>query len=1119
MTTRFVIAKPINGGMRPLCAKWFRWAGALALSLVFTPPLLAQTGAGMLRVVVEDTSGAAVAGASVQVRDTATSVIRTQKSNTEGYAVFSPIDRGTYDVDVSNPGFSNVSIKAVTIDVNQNREVVARLSVAAVTSTVQVEATAVALQTASSSVSTTVTGNEIVALPLAQRRYTDLTLLAPGATTSTDNTSIRGPGWLVVNGTRSTMNNYLLDGMDNNNNTHNDQSRSAEVIAPAPDALSEFQVLTGNYSAQYGRAAGAVIIASIKSGSNHIHGSVWEFNRITALAANSWLSNHTAGAGKDQLTWNQPGATLGGPIIKNKLFYFGDFEYFNSTAYSSLTATVPTEAMHAGDFSSLTTHLLNPSTGQHYANNQIPTADIDPLGQKVMNLYPLPNEAGETGAGGQTANNYGGSIPLTDTSKRGDVRLDYYASQAQHFSGRYSYNNDDEYQTVLFPGIADSGDEFGGSELARNQTGAVGWTDIISPTLVNVLRLQANFTDSSFVNATHGMKSGTQFGFVGLPASLDSVGSLPRFDFSSYNSLGTGPWRPQYDNPWAYEANDNLSLTSGAQTLQIGFDYQIKQGNWVDLQNRTVAYSFSGDYTGDATADLLLGMPQSVGGETFFEAHERQQITAAYVQDDWKVRRNLTLNLGVRYSYFSPPYGVGGHPSINFDYATQRLQIGPGGPLVYGAERAFNRYTLHPEYTDFSPRLGFAYQISSKFAVHAGFGIFYDGVDISGTDPDLLLNPPNTYPITLQRIGNGPAPLILSQPFPANFLDTSAIDSSTLSLRTWTPNFHAGAVDQWNVSWEALLSPNTTLSVAYVGNRSHNERLTPGANNAPFGVDGSIQANRPFPQWGSMEYLTYLGASQYNSLQVNLTRRVAKGFSILLAYTYARAYDNMDAFGSSGSTGIEVVNQKPGTAPVPVLTGPYGVWGPQTEVSHNRFTAAYVWNLPVGRGKTLGSSMPRALDAVIGNWKVSGIITAQSGLPFSVSLARTGVDPATGQNYSYYQNEGNGLRPDCSDNLTTGNISQWLNPAAFQVPTVHTPGNCGRNSAWGPGLFNWDFSLAKQIPVTEGSSVSIRADFFNIFNHPNFRSPAATFGRSGFGVITSTVNNPRQTQLSVKYSF
>lgn len=1111
-------AKLIEGeGAQLRCGRWLRRGGALAVFLVFAFPLLAQTGAGSLRVLVEDSSGAPVTGASVQVRDTATNATRNQASNAGGYAVFSSLERGTYEVDVSNPGFSKLSITAVTLNVNQNLEVMARLTVAGVTSTVRVEANALALQTASASVGTTVTGEEVVSLPLAQRRYTDLTLLAPGATTSTDSTSIRGPGWFVVNGTRSTMNNYLLDGMDNNNNTHNDQSRSAEVLQPPPDALSEFQVLTGNYSAQYGRAAGAVIIASLKSGSNQLHGSAWEFNRITSLAANSWLSNHTPGAGKDRLTWNQPGGTLGGPIIKNKLFYFGYFEYFNSTAYSSLTGTVPTEAMHSGDYSSLTTQLVDPNTNLPYTDNHIPTSEIDPLGQKVINLYPAPNQPGTVGSGGHIANNYGASVPLSDISKRGGVRMDYDLSQRHHISGRYGYNKDDTFQTNLLPGLADSGAQFGGGELAQNQAGQVGWTYIISPTVVNVARFESNFTDATFINATSGMQSGTEFGFVGLPPSLDNVKSLPGFTFTNYNDMGTGPYRPQFHNPWLYEASDSLSLSKGAHTLQMGFDYQMHQDNYVDLHNRTVSYNFSGNYTGDASADLLLGMPQSVQGETYYQAHERQQISAAYIQDDWRIRRNLTLNLGLRYVYFTPYYGVGSS-NVNFDYVTKRLQVGPGLPLIYGAERAFNRYTQHPERDNFAPRLGFSYQISPKYVVRGGFGIFYDGTDIQGTTYDLLVNAPNVYPITLQRIGNGPAPLILSHPFPADFLDTSTIPASTLSWHAFAPDYHAGAVDAWNVSWEALLGSNSTFTVAYVGNRSHNEEMGFVGNNSPFGLDGSVQANRPYPQFGSINSLDYLGASRYDSLQVKFVRRVRRGFTTLLAYTYADGSDNVDDFGSTGSVGVQVVNQTP-TGPVPVLTGPYGVVGPQTEVSHNRVTDAYVWQLPVGQGESIGRNMPRAANAVIGNWSVSGIVTVQSGLPFSTTLSSSGVNPATGKSYQYFSNEGGSVRPNCSGNLTTGKISQWLNPAAFQVPTVNTPGDCGRNSAWGPGLVNWDSSFAKSIHIREHSSVIIRADFFNIFNHPNFSTPAATFGAAGFGVITSTVNNPRQTQLSVKYLF
>lgn len=1163
-------SQPKNGFGGHWSLKWP--VRLLVLFLACAVSSLAQTGSGILRILVEDASGAVVPGASVKVTDSATNITRTQQSNNDGYAVFSPIERGTYNVDVTQQGFGAIKISTVTIDVNQNREVTAQLKVANAATTVEVQAAELALQTEDVSQGAVVTDNEIVNLPLAERRYTDLTLLAPGATTSTDAANTRGTDWFVVNGTRSTMNNYLLDGMDNNQGTHNDQSRSAEIIAPPPDGIAEFQVLTDNPSALYGRAAGAVIIASIKSGTNSIHGAAWEFNRETGLAANSWLSDHNH-ASKDQLTWNQPGGAIGGPILKNKLFYFGDYEYLASTAYSSLLGTVPVVSTPAGlggnvngDYSNLKIQLYDPNTGNPIPGNVFkndPNLSISTVGQKVMGLYPAPNLPGSFNAAGQPANNYGRSVALTNTLQKEDFRVDYYKGARNKFFGRYSINQDTTYQANVFPNpLADSGAQFGGPEYARNQSGAGGWTFIISPTKVNDFRYQYNNTGSSFTEASYGLGSGTQFGFLGLPPSLDSIGSLPIMSIAGYTSLGDGNYRPQYSNPWQHEFNDNLSLTRGAHTVQVGFDYRFKQDNFVDLSYRVVGITFTGGFSGiglnsgDASADLMMGLTASASAENFMVAHQQQQISAVYIQDDWKFRRNLTINLGMRYEYYTPTYGVGQYPNVNVNLITGQLVVGPGAPLTVGsglgvtAVPASNKYTEQPDKGDFGPKVGFSYQINNKFVLRAGYGIYYDGEDMAGTTPVLTVNPPNVYPITLPRVGTGtnvaaPTPWNLSQPLTSNILNTSTINSATLNFNAFYPYAQVGRIDEWNLALQYLVSPSSSLTLGYVGNKSHGMRLSFPSNNSPYGVDGSVQANRPYPLLGGLNTESYYGASRYNSIQAQFEKRTTRGLSTLLAYTYANASDDTDDFGALGSVGVEEIQHSAGAVPFPVLTGPYGMWGPDTEVPHQRLTDATVWALPVGRGKSIGSNMSRALDYVVGGWSATGILTRQTGLPFSVSLSSSGT--VGGVSYSSYSNSGGAAnRPNCAvGNLKTGKTpdtpgGSWLNPAGFSLPALNSsnkvaaPGVCPRNPVFGPGYFDWDQSFLKRIPIRENMSVEFHADLFNILNHPDFSTPSGpsggtasgtsnpngtAFGASGFGLITTTVNTPRQVQLAAKFIF
>jgi hypothetical protein len=1067
---------------------------------------------------------------------------------------------------VTQQGYGVIKISAVTIDVNQIREVTAQLKVANAATTVEIQASAVALQTEDASQGAVVTANEIVNLPLAERRYTDLTLLAPGATTSTDATNTRGTDWFVVNGTRSTMNNYLLDGMDNNNGTHNDQSRSAEIIAPPPDGIAEFQVLTDNPTALYGRAAGAVVIASTKSGTNNLHGAAWEFNRETALAANSWLSDHNH-AGKDQLTWNQPGGAIGGPIIKNKLFYFGDYEYLTSTAYSSLLGTVPVVSTPAGlggnvngDYSNLKIQLYDPNTGAAIPGNVFkndPNLTISTVGQDVMKLYPAPNLPGTFNSAGQPANNYGRSVALTNTLQKEDFRMDYYKGARNKFFGRYSINQDTTYQANVFPNpLADSGAQFGGPEYARNQSGAGGWTFIISPTKVNDLRFEYNNTGSSFTEASYGLESGTQFGFLGLPSSLDSVGSLPIMSISGYTSLGDGNYRPQYSNPWEIELNDNFSITKGAHTVQIGFDYRLKQDNLVDLSYRVVGTTFTGGFTGiginsgDASADLMLGLTASASAETFTFVHQRQQIPAVYIQDDWKLRRNFAVNFGMRYEYYTPEYGIGQYPNVNFDFITGQLEAGPGAPLTIGngagvtVVPASNRYAEQPDRASFGPKLGLSYQINDKFVARAGFGYYYDGEDMAGTTPLLTINPPNVYNITLQRVGTGtnvaaPTPWNISQPLTSNILNIKTVVSSTLAYNAFYPYAQVGRIEEWNAALQYLVSSSSTFTLGYVGNSSHGMRLAFDANDAPYGVDGSVQANRPYPLLNGIDTESYDGGSRYNSLQAEFEKRTNHGFSTLLAYTFNSAIDDTDDFGSTGSVGPEVVENPAAADPYPVLTGPYGMWGPDTEVPRQTLKDSTVWVLPFGRGQRFGANMSRGLDYVVGGWSATGIFTRQTGLPFSVSLSSSGT--VGGVSYSSYSNTGGNSssnrdlnRPNCDvADITAGNRKtpdtpggSWLNPAAFSLPALNSsnkiaaPGVCPRNPVTGPGYVDWDQSFLKRIPIRENMSVEFHADLFNILNHPDFSTPSGTsFGASGFGHITTTVNTPRQIQLAAKFIF
>jgi hypothetical protein len=432
---------------------------------------LAQTDSGTIRVLVSDGSSAAIADANVKLTNLSTGVVTTRATGEEGYAIFSPIVRGTYVAEVGKQGFQQTRVTGLSLQVDERKLVRVTLQVASVSETVEVSASADIVQSEQGSLGQVIRGSVAVELPLAARRYTDLALLVPGATESTVLTTTRGPGWFVVNGNYQAQNNFIIDGVDNNQGTTNAQALSAQVVQPSPDAISEFKVQTNSYSAEFGRSAGAAINVVIKSGSNEMHGSGWYYNRDTSLAATPW-SNNLIGAGKPDLKWHQYGGTLGGPVIKNKLFYFGDYEGFKQSFANAFLVTVPTEAQKSGVFYRAVT---DPDTKVPYPNNTIPTSRFDSLGKKLLDIYPKANQTGTTAASGQNTNNFGVTRPGKEDTHKSDAKGDYNLSEKDIFSFRWSYFRQDIYRDALFEGPADGANNQGGQFNSNHSFGST-WT-------------------------------------------------------------------------------------------------------------------------------------------------------------------------------------------------------------------------------------------------------------------------------------------------------------------------------------------------------------------------------------------------------------------------------------------------------------------------------------------------------------------------------------------------------------------------------------------------------------------------------------------------------------------
>jgi hypothetical protein len=1076
---------------------WVPFASVITLWLVAAGPSFAQSDAGGLRVLVVDRSGSIVPGADVTVTNVATNVKEAKVSNAEGYASFTPIRRGIYLVEVSLSGFQPVRVRDVSVDVQQDRLVRATLEPSQVTETLEVRATTAPVQTEEGSLGQVIKGEVAVELPLAARRYSDLALLAPGAANSTLNTEIRGPGWFTVNGTSHTQNNFVLDGFDNNQGTTNMQSLSAQVVQPSPDAIGEFKVQTNSFSAEFGRSAGAVVNVSLKSGTNTLHGSGWYYNRDDALAARSWRAN-LLDQPKDDLSWNQFGVTTGGPILKDRAFFFGHYEGFRSNRSNFFLTQVPTMAQRTGVFPF---SVRDPMTGQPFPGNVIPQSRMDALGIDLVNLYPEPNLAGRVVAGGRTVENFGVSRPHTENTHKFDVRSDYYLSQNDRLFVRYSFLQQDIFRGAIFAPPVDDGAQGRGSQYNRNQSLGASWTRTIGSTTVNELRFGYNRTYATFSHETAGGTTGTDFGFLGIPPEQDAVGGLPRIAVSNYEAMGTGSWRPQYQLPETFQILDVLTMARGSHSLAAGFEFRHKTNEFVDVQRRNPEYSFTGFFTGDGIADLLIGWPQSLRMNNLMTAVQLQNAFAGFLQDDWKVTPNFTLNLGVRYEYATPYWAKEPFPNLNLDRAT--------GELIRATDD--NRYLVDTDKNNFAPRLGFAYQVKpERLVVRGGYGVFYGGEEFRGSGGNLVMNPPNMLSPLVQPIGNAPPPYLLSDPVPAHLVESwNPADSVRTGLQVRDTTQDAVTLHQWNVAVEIGLPKQSTLELAYVGNRGRNLPGTYQANQTPFGVDGSIPINRPYPMWNTIEMYETRARSEYNGIQAKFEHRFNSGWYNLTSYSYGRAYSETGGFAAGNA---------------PQLYNDWrSEWAPDSQTPRHRLSIANIYQLPIGNGRAIGSDMTGLSEFLLGGWQVSALITWQTGIPVNVSLAATGINPANGLSYRFLNRNGGSLRPDIIGTPNTDidpkdDRFAFLDDAAFQVQQVDTPGNAPRNSAWGPRYGNFDISLVKRFRVDASRYFDFRAEAFNVLNSTRFRNPDGTFGGANFGIINDAYD-PRVVQLALRFAF
>lgn len=1071
---------------------------------------LAQQPTADVTGLISDSSGAAIPGAEIQITNIDTALHWETKSNESGNYVFTGLPPGNYTIRIQKQGFETTSRSAFELTVGQRARFDFRLTVGNVSETVEVTGSAPLLESESSSMGQVITTKPINDLPLNGRNFLQLAKLSMGVMEPKPGDRGTAGGSFVANGVRAQFNNFMLDGVDNNAKIVDQQNSSPVVIQPSVDALQEFRVETNNYSAEYGYSAGAVVNATIKSGTNAFHGTAFEFLRNDALDARNYFANPTAR--KPVLQQNQFGGVVGGPVVKNRAFFFGSYEGTRINRGSTIVTTVPTAAMRTGDFTGQPT-IYDPNSsvpaGATFArtaflNNKIPSNLLDPAALKLLAALPLPTIPN------QTANNYVVSPTNTNRAKRADVKGDFQISQADSLFARYSFFT---AQTVTYgpfppPLIGSTNFQTAPKDNLGNGA-AMGETHVFRPTLVNEARIGYNRIQdllSPFV--TDNVNS--QFGLSGIPVQPGVTG-LPSISISGFATLGEATFLPNDKISETITAQDHLAWTAGKHFIKLGGDYRWVRSWFKISSSARGSYTFNGAFTqnpqktagtGSGLADFLLGIPSGASLSNLISGDLRYNYWGGYVQDDWKLTPRLTLNLGLRYEFWTQPverndqqanYMVADHKLI---FPNNKVPAGLPASLVENIPSGIgSRSLMKNDTNNFAPRMGLAYQLRPTFVIRVGGGIFYADDPAIGASARLVANPPFFQSNSYATDQINPI-LFLDTGFPANAIGQN-VNVATAGLSAWAPDMQQAYVAHWSFSIQKQIS-NFLIETAYVGTKGTGLPVTYNIN-TQFPGAGSVASRRPVQGLSDISFTSALDNSSFNALEARVEHRYSKGLALLASYTYSKT---LDIGGESLVGDLSLRNARNVMAERSLSS---------SDMRH-RFVSSVLYDLPVGKGRMLDIGN-RFLNGVVGNWQLNGILTVRSGTPFTPALGTSTANTGAARPNRI----GNGNLP--SDQRS---ISNWFDKTAFVAPTPFNFGNAGRNILIGPGGTNLDASLFKSFPLRllgEGGQIQFRAESFNVLNHPQFALPNARVDIAQGATITGLSTDMRQIQFALKILF
>ena len=1082
-----------------------RFAMSAATLFLLALPLTAQVDTGVITGVVTDASGAVIPGATVQVIGEETQITYELQTNASGLYASPGLRTGSYQVTASMEGFRTENRTGVAVRVQDRAQVDFILEIGSTQSEVTVTAAAPLLESQTSSLGQVIEENTIVSLPLNGRNFINLALLGAGVlpsrrTAERDN--------FIANGARAVQNTYLLDGVENKNHIAGFDTSAAQVIQPHPDMIQEFKVQTSTFSAEFGQSAGGVVNVTMKSGSNEIHGSLFEFLRNDKFQATPYFQ--PAGGGKPQFRQNQFGAAVGGPFIKNRTFWFATWQSSRSSSTAPGFATVPNAGQREGDFGSRAmfdpdTFVASSRTREQFANNVIPRSRWDRVSAQLMPLYPLPNLPG-------AANNFFSNQKQVVNANQYAARVDHQFSPRDVMFVRANIQQDENLLPALMPPPANDINFV----FPRARSAALSETHTFSGAMTNEFRL--GMTRSYLNQDIEGANLFEQFGITGAPVTAE-VRGLPTFPVAGFSQLGTtGPGvrpipatgsgnLPITKTSMVWQIADNFSWINGRHAFKFGGDVQWVAMNTSATLSARPAFNFDGRFTnnpqqpagtGLSIGDLLLGFPQNVNLSTRSLSGIRQRIFQAYVQDDWKATSKLTVNLGVRYELPMPFFEVNDLQS-NFILEADSPAFLTVLDASDAARGGLGRSLVQADRNNWAPRVGFAYSVTPKTVIRSAFGVFYGRDENIGVNRRLVNNPPyfirTTFP-TSQTATN----IKLDEGLPPDAVDPVRVQNP--EVNSYPREYDSPYVLQWNFNIERQVMANTILQVGYTGSGGR-KLYFPLDWNRPEPGAGNINARRPYPGYSGIFNYSPIVRSSYNAMLVKLERRFSAGLSLLASYTYGHSLDNSRSQNDQGDPG-----------PMNVRNIDLEHASSNYDIKH-RFVYSYVWELPFGKGRRFLSDNAVG-RAILGGWQVSGVFALQSGLPYTVTLNR---DPSNSGSPGRPDRMGHGALP--SDERT---LQRYFNIGAFVDPSVNTPGvfrfgNSGRSILRGPGQFNMDLGVARDFNLNERLRLQFRTEFFNFTNTPQFGVPAAAIGNAQAGIINSVVNPERQIQFALKLLF